>query len=734
MTQPQQMTPPQLQGFLLRVRVRDGMDSGRDVCRLHSEAVRALGMNVWEPILLTTEATGAPTRSAALLVGFAEWGDPHDVCIIDSYTASALGVRDGDRIVAAPVPSVVAEQVWVSSTELEGLPADMLRALLLGKAILAGTQETLLPQDYNRAFTADAKAGLRHLRERLGNGLLSLQITITRTQPAGVVLVAATTRVHWEGHVTVTSGPDPALSLENIGGLASQMAQMTELFDLAFRHRELVTRLGTTPCHGILLQGPVGSGKAELTYAMAAAFGATVVRISGVDLEFVDANLVADRIRTTFATHAGGAPVVLLIEDVDRIASASSDDHGASGAALLHAMDSVRERKDVIIVATTPNPDNCAPALFQTGRLDRRIDFPLPDAQARLEILGIHTRPLPLSPDVNLQDLAARTHGYVGADLARLCSQAARTAAARLRTQSDTAVSTVQVTAADFAEALAATVPTALGGKRVETGTISWEDVGDAEATKEALTEAVIWPIRYPDTFSRLGLEPPRGVLLFGPPGCGKTFLVRALANESAAHLISVKGAELLSKWVGESESGVRDLFRRARTAAPAIVFLDEIDALAPKRGASTDSGVTDRVVAQLLTELDGIEPLRGVAVIGATNRPDLIDPALLRPGRLERHVFVDPPGPDERVAILRAAMRKMPVDQTIELDSIARSAEGFSAADLAALAREAGYTAMRRDPQAACISLSDLEAAMSHTAPSVDAATVDALRGFSLG
>ncbi|MCC7078565.1 MAG: AAA family ATPase [Acidimicrobiia bacterium] len=727
-------TTPRIQGFALRVHVRDGIDAGRDVCRLHTEAVRALGMNVWDPILLTTETTGLPTRSAAALVGFADWADPHDICIIDSFTAATLGVMQGSRIIAAPVAPIVAQDVWAAAGDHAGaLPADMLRALLLGKAVLAGTNETLLPQDYNRAFTADAAGNLKSLRDTYGENALSREVTITRTQPGGVVLVAATTRVHWEGEVTVSSGPDTSVSLENIGGLDAQIAQITELFDLAFRQRSLLTKLGSTPCHGILLQGPVGSGKAELTYAIAAEFGATVVRISGVDLEFVDPNVVADRLKTTFSTHAGGTPVVILIEDVDRLASAKPDERAAGGAALLHCMDEVRDREDVMVVATTPNPDGCSAALFQPGRIDRRIDFPLPNGAQRLEILGIHTRPLPLAADVNLQELADKTHGFVGADIARLCSHAARAAAARLRTQPGSPESQIQVTAADFAGALEAVSPSALGGTRVDTGDVTWLDVGDAEATKEALTEAVIWPIKFPDTFSRLGLDPPRGVLLYGPPGCGKTFLVRALANEAAAHLISVKGAELLSKWVGESESGVRDVFRRARGAAPAVVFLDEIDALAPRRGSSTDSGVTDRVVAQLLTELDGIEPMRGVAVIGATNRPDLIDPALLRPGRLERHVFVEPPDAAARVEILLAAARKMPMDPDVDLAAVARGAAGFSAADLAALAREAGLTAMRRDPQTALITAADLEAAASRITPSVDAATVAALRDFDV-
>lgn len=730
-------------GITLIARVRDGIDAGRDVCRLHPEIVSALAVRAWEPVMLQTMPPQAGARAAAL-VGYSDWESPRQECVIDSFCAGNLGVPSGGHLVVTPVITVPAEAIWVSpDDQLAGLPVDVLRSSLLGKAVVAGERETLLPQDYNRPFTHDAATDLEDVRTALGPNFRSRQITIARTQPQGVVLIGAATQVHWEGLVGPSRGPDTAVSVRDLGGLDTQVTQLAEILDLTFHRTELLRQLGATACHGVLLQGPVGSGKAELTYAVAAMFGATVVRICAIDLEFATPDTVAKQLRDAFATQNAGNPVVVLIQDIDRLAPANPDEKRATGPLLLRSLDAARDRADLIVVATTIDPQRCDPALFSLGRLDRRIDLPVPDAKGRLSILSIHTRPIPLAADVDLAEIAQKTPGFVGADLARLCLQAAMNAAGRLRTQAGQPEQPGQpgsehlgnvVTASDFAASLAVVHPSALGTDRVDVGDVTWADIGNAELTKKALAEAVTWPIRYPDTFARLGLEPPRGVLLYGPPGCGKTFVVRALANESDANLVSVKGAELLSKWVGESEAGVREIFRRARAAAPAIVFIDEIDALAPTRGGSTDSGVTDRVVAQLLTELDGVEPIRGVAVVGATNRPDLVDPALLRPGRLERHVFVEPPDAAARVQILAATARKMPVGPDVDLAAVALTANGYSAADLAALAREAGFTAMRRDAEAAKITAADFTAAAAVISPSLDPAMIDEMRRFSMG
>ncbi len=335
---------------------------------------------------------------------------------------------------------------------------------------------------------------------------------------------------------------------------------------------------------------------------------------------------------------------------------------------------------------------------------------------------------MPLAEDLHLDDVAGRTPGFVTADLAALVREAGVRAALRQKTESGSPM----VALADFNAALEVVRPTSLGDSTLELAKTTLDDVGDMVDVKEVLTESVLWPLTYPDTFARLGVEPPRGVLLYGPPGCGKTFLVKAIAGTGKANVLSVKGAELLSKWVGDSEAAVRALFRRARDAAPTLVFLDEVDALAPVRGQSSDGGTTDRVVAALLTELDGVEPLRNVVVVAATNRPDLVDPALLRPGRLERLVYVPPPDAAARSEILRAAARSVPLDSGVDIASLGASLEGFSAADCTALVRQAALAAMRKSLDAATVSAADVEAARARVRPSLDAGQVAALAAYA--
>jgi transitional endoplasmic reticulum ATPase len=351
----------------------------------------------------------------------------------------------------------------------------------------------------------------------------------------------------------------------------------------------------------------------------------------------------------------------------------------------------------------------------------------MPDRATRLRLLQRAVQQVPLDADVLLEDVAGRTPGFVAADLLALVREAGLRAAAR-----QTGTEAPSVSAADFVAALEVVRPTSLGGARLDLAEVSLDDVGAMAEVKQAVTEAVLWPLQYPDTFDRLGVDPPRGLLLYGPPGCGKTYLVKAIAGSGQANVLSVKGAELLSKWVGESEKAVRELFRRAREAAPTLVFLDEVDALAPVRGQSTDGGTTDRVVAALLTELDGVEQLRNVVVIGATNRPDLVDPALLRPGRLEKLVYVPPPDAAARSAILRAAVKHVPLDPSVDLDALGARTEGYSAADCAALVREAALTAMRESLQAATVTAAHVEAALTAVRPSLDPAQVASLAAFA--
>ncbi len=715
--------------FRFVVRVVDGFDAGRDVCRLHPDAMSALGLKAWDPVRVEG------TQATAGLCGHTDWDAPRDTCVLDSLLAVNAGVRAGDAVVVTAEPAQPATAIWVEPVDGEqpsGLASDTLRSALLGKAVLAGSFESLLPQDFNRPFSRDASNSIAALRRSLGADWQRFHVKVISTEPNGVVMVAATTQIHWAGNLSVSRPADPEISIHDLGGMDRQVAELREVVELAFWHSELLRSLGSDGPHGVLIHGPAGSGKTALATCVAAATGVEVVRVDGVDLEYLTATKSAAQIRAALGP-ARSRPTIVLIESIDRIAPADHEEQGGDAIVLYKQLDRVRDNPNVLVVATTAEPTHCDSKLFEFGRLNRRIEIPMPDSRSRGEILGLQTRSLPLAPDVDLAYLASHTPGFVASDLRRLCDQAALAAATRLK--NDPAVgqgALPRVVSADFASALGRVRPSVLGAAAVDTSETTWADVGNAEETKRVLTETVLWPIRYPDTFERLAMTPARGVLMYGPPGCGKTFLVAALANEAEANLIAVKGAEVLSKWVGESEAGVRHVFKRARAAAPSILFFDELDALAPTRGVGSDSGVSDRVVAQLLTELDGIEPLRGVTVVAATNRPDLIDPALLRPGRIERHVFIDPPGADSRTRILRAITRHMPIAPTTDLDRFAVAAEGFSAADLAALAREAGLAALRRDASVGTITSVDFDSARTVVGPSIDAAGVEHMRSFS--
>ena len=432
----------------------------------------------------------------------------------------------------------------------------------------------------------------------------------------------------------------PPPSLDDLPGLRAQAKELDELLDLGFHHGEVLARLGTKVSLGVLVSGPSGSGKSALVRAVAAQVGARVLPVWAPELAALTNDAAATRLRE-LARDARTGPARRCCSSPTWRRSPRATSPGPLSTVFRQVLEET-VRAGVAVVCTTSRPESVDPSLRAPDLLAVQLAVPLPDAAMRREQLGVLTRGMPLAEDVRLDDVAGRTPGFVAADLGALAREAGVRAALR---QKDAESPTV--TMADFEAALDVVRPTSMADSTLEVAAVTLDDVGDMVEVKQVLTESVLWPLTYPDTFARLGVSPPRGVLLYGPPGCGKTYLVKAIAGTGKANVLSVKGAELLSKWVGESERAVRELFRRAREAAPTLVFLDEVDALAPTRGQATDGGTTDRVVAALLTELDGVEELRNVVVIGATNRPDLIDPALLRPGRLERLVYVPPPDAD---------------------------------------------------------------------------------------
>ena len=502
----------------------------------------------------------------------------------------------------------------------------------------------------------------------------------------------------------------PNTRYSDIGGLNEQIRELREVIELPLKYPHLFRELGVEPPKGVLLYGPPGCGKTLLAKAVANEIDAYFIAINGPEIMSKFYGESEARLREIFEEAKKHSPSVIFIDEIDAIAPKRDEVVGEVErrvvAQLLALMDGLESRGDVIVIAATNRPHAIDPALRRPGRFDREIEIPLPDKQGRFEILQIHTRNMPLAKDVDLIKIAEITHGYTGADLAALAKEAALNALRRYIPKIDLSknelptelLDSIEVTMDDFIHALNEIVPSGLREIYIEVPEVKWSDIGGLDEVKQQLREVVEWPLKYPESFKRLGIEPPKGVLLYGPPGCGKTLLAKAVATESGANFIAVKGPEIMSKWVGESERAVREIFKKARIYAPSVVFLDEIDSIAPIRGVLEDTHVTERVVSQLLTELDSIEKLRNVAVIAATNRPDLVDPALLRPGRFDRVIYVPPPDKRARLEILKVHTRKVPLANDVDLEKLAELTEGYSGADLEALVREAALIALREN------------------------------------
>ena len=705
------------------------VDSRRGVIRLHPSAVAALGIREWDAVSLT----GA--RTTAAVAGLAGPDTPVGIVLLDDVTLSNAGLREGTEVIVSSVTVYGARSVTLSGSGLatQSVSPVTLRQALLGKVMTVGDAVSLLPRDLGPGTSTSAAS--RALASAVGISWTSELLTVTGVDPEGPVSVQPNSSVTWGtgvGWSAATSATEsvgvvtPEIQVEELKGSQPQAAKLTEWLKLALDEPHLLQSLGAGTNLGVLVSGPAGVGKVTLVRAVCAGR-----RMVGLDGPEVGALAADDRLKTVASAVAairgsgreGGG--VLLISDVDALLPATAE---PVAALILAELRTAVATDGVALIATSARPDQLDARLRAPELCDRELSLPLPDAATRKALLEALLKPVP-TRDLDLDEIAGRTPGFVVADLAALIREAALRAASRASADGQPPA----LNQDDLVGALTVIRPLSRSASaEVSVGSITLADVGDMAEAKQALTEAVLWPLQHPDTFARLGVEPPRGVLLYGPPGCGKTFVVRALASTGQLSVHAVKGSELMDKWVGSSEKAVRELFRRARDSAPSLIFLDEVDALAPRRGQSFDSGVTDRVVAALLTELDGVDPLRDVVVLGATNRPDLIDPALLRPGRLERLVFVDPPDAEARLEILRTAGKSVPLSDDVDLDAVAAGLDGYSAADCVALLREAALTAMRRSIDAADVTAADLDAARKTVRPSLDPLQVEALRAFA--
>ncbi|GAB7094037.1 CDC48 family AAA ATPase [Halolamina litorea] len=644
---------------------------------------------------------------------------------------ASVGIDDRVEVEAADVNP--ADSVTVALPQNMGIRGDigsLLRKELSGQPVTAG-QDVQLPLGF----------GL------MGGQGQAVPLKIAETDPSGTVVITDSTDVEISQQPAEqirgdrsaaagaggSGGEGPDVTYEDIGGLDDELEQVREMIELPMRHPELFGRLGIEPPKGVLLHGPPGTGKTLIAKAVANEIDASFHTISGPEIMSKYYGESEEQLREVFEEAQEASPAIIFMDELDSIAptrdEAGGDVERRVVAQLLSLMDGLEERGEIVVIGATNRVDAIDTALRRGGRFDREIEVGVPDTNGREEILQVHTRNMPLAEGVDIEELAENTHGFVGADLESLAKESAMIALRRFRPELDLeedeidaeTLERLDVTEDDFRKALRGIEPSALREVFVEVPDVTWADVGGLEDTKERLRETIQWPLDYPEVFEQMDVESAKGVLLYGPPGTGKTLLAKAVANEAESNFISVKGPELLDKYVGESEKGVREIFSKARENAPTVVFFDEIDAIATERGRNSgDSGVSERVVSQLLTELDGLEELEDVVVVATTNRPDLIDSALIRPGRLDRHVHVPVPDEEARRAILAVHTKHKPLADDVDLDALAARTDGYVGADLEALAREASMNATREfinsvSPEETTESVGNVRVTMAH-------------------
>ncbi len=664
---------------VLRVAEAYHRDAGRGIARIDTETMRKLGIVSGDVI----EIEGKNVATAIVWPGYSP--DSNKAIIrIDGSIRSNTGIAIDDRVHVKKTRVKEAKRVMLEPTQPVRIAGGerYIARILKGRPITKGQIIRV---------------------EMLGN---PITFVVTNTVPLGTVIPQIDTEIVLRKAREEAIGV-PHVTYEDVGGLKREIGMIREMIELPLRHPELFERLGIEPPKGVLLHGPPGTGKTLIAKAVASETDANFYSISGPEIMSKFYGESEKHLRDVFEEAGKKAPSIIFIDELDSIAPKRGETTGEVErrvvAQLLSLMDGLESRGQVVVVGATNRVNALDKALRRGGRFDREIEIGISNRNGREEILQVHSRGMPLAEDVNLKELADLTHGFVGADLATLCKEAAMYALRKILPEIDIekeippeVMEKLKITKEDFSEALKNTEPSALREVFVEVPNVKWEDIGGLEHTKQDLKEVVEWPLKYPNVFSRLNTKPPKGILLFGAPGTGKTMLVKAVANATEANFISIKGPELLSKWVGESEKAVREIFRKAKQAAPCIIFLDELDSIAPMRSAGFDSHVTERVVSQMLTAMDGLEELKDVIIIAATNRPDMVDPALLRPGRLDRLMYIQPPDIEGRKKIFEVHLKGKPVGEDVDVEELAKRTDGYVGADIEAIVRESVMSALR--------------------------------------
>ncbi len=690
-------------------------EAGKGVARIDPEIMGILGLKVGDIV----QIDGTKKTVVKVLMGGPEDAN-RGIIRIDGSTRRNAGTGIDERVGIKKIKAKNAEKITFSPTEQLRLQGgeEFIRQIMDGRSFAKGDTITL---------------------SVMGN---KIELVVTSFSPsAEAVTMTSSTEVKINEKPASDSGDIPKVTYDDIGGLGDEVKKIREMVELPLRHPELFKRLGVEAPKGVLLHGPPGTGKTMLAKAVAGETSSNFTYIGGPEIMSKFYGESEGKLREIFKEAEENAPSIIFIDEIDSIApkrdEVSGEEERRIVAQLLALMDGLKSRGKVVVIGATNRPNSIDEALRRPGRFDREIEINIPDRNGRLEILEIHTRGMPLADDVSLDELADKTHGYAGADLSALAKEAAMAALRRILPDVNLeaeeipvdVLNKIQVNRDDFKSALKDMQPSTMREVLIEKPNVKWDDIGALENAKQELKEAVEWPLKYSKVFEHMNARPPKGILLYGPPGTGKTMLAKAVATESEANFIAIKGPEFLNKWVGESEKAVRETFRKARQASPCVIFMDEIDSITPERGTGSDSNVTERVISQMLTEMDGLEALNDVVVIAATNRPDIMDPALLRPGRFDKSIFIGPPDKESREKIFAIHTSKKPLADDVDISKLAELTDGCTGADISAICNEAVMNAVRElvrsgkvpndDEIGDCkVSMKDFEAALEKIGP----------------